>query len=123
MRFDHVLWVTPDLDATAQALAGLGLHVSERGEHPGQGTRNHCIHFGLAYIELIHVWNAAMAQATGLPLITGLVEAQRRGERLYTFALAVKNLDRIADALQASGVSAGPLLPGSRIRADGTVVR
>ncbi|HEX6988342.1 MAG TPA: VOC family protein [Bacillota bacterium] len=123
IRFDHVIWVVPDLDAAARHLGGeLGLHVTEVGEHPGRGTRNRCIHFDLAYLELIHVWNEELAAKTGTPFTAGVLDRHRRGGGLFTVALRVPDIERAATALGSAGFDVR-LEEGSRRRADGSVVR
>ena len=54
-RFDHLVIAARDLDAASQRFRALGFEVRPGGEHPGQGTRNAIVRFGLDYIELLAI--------------------------------------------------------------------
>jgi len=65
VRIDHVIYATPDLDATAARLADqLGLPVTGGGRHEGLGTENRIIALGGGYLEVLGVADAGQAAAS-----------------------------------------------------------
>ena len=62
---DHVILVVPDLRRAMGELAfTVGLVVEPGGEHPGWGTHNAIVRFGVTYLELIAVSNRDGCRAT-----------------------------------------------------------
>ncbi len=57
-RLDHVVLAVADLEAAVERFRTLGFSVMRGGEHPGFGTENAIIRFGLDYLELLHVRDA-----------------------------------------------------------------
>lgn len=52
-RLDHVIVFVNDLTAAERACERLGLQITSHATHPGFGTRNAAIAFGLGFVELL----------------------------------------------------------------------
>jgi glyoxalase-like protein len=121
LGIDHVVLATEDPDATAAELeTRLGLAATGGGRHDVLGTFNRLVWFGDSYLELIGVFDAALAGQSwlGRPVLASLAH----GGGLVTWAIAV---DGVAEALRwgpPDGGLIGPL-DGERRRPDGRVVR
>lgn len=124
MRFDHVQWVVPDIEAAAHQLREkFGFFLSEKGGHPQFGTVNYCIHFQLQYVELIQAVDLVKALSSSSPFVGPLVNLQKDGGGLLTFALAHCDVEGLALSLQRRGYDVGSPKQSSRLRPDGTCVR
>ncbi|MEX2238607.1 MAG: VOC family protein [Dehalococcoidia bacterium] len=99
-RFDHAVVAVRDLAEASARFRGLGFDVEPGGEHPGLGTHNALIRFGLDYIELIAVNDVEAARSRGLG--TGvLVDLLERGEEgLVGFALATDGIEAEAERVR-----------------------
>ena len=118
---DHVALATADPDATAADLeARLGLAAGGGGRHEGLGTFNRLVWLGDAYLELIGVFDKALARRSwlGKPVL----DALESGSSLVTWVIAVDDLDGALRWGPPQGGLIGPL-PGERRRPDGRVVR
>lgn len=120
MRLDHVVHVTKDLNATADAFRRLGFHVVPGGSHPRWGTHNALIYFDLTYIELVAVRERHVAEESDFG--AGVLTALRAGEGPATVALATDDIDRATKLLMERGLTVNGPNPGSRERPDGSVV-
>jgi hypothetical protein len=101
MRIDHVIYVTGDLDETAvRVQSDLNLTVLEGGRHEGHGTHNRIVPLGGGYLELMAI--ADPDEASSSP-IGGAVQARlaEHGEGLFAWAVAVDDLDSIAERLES----------------------
>ncbi len=118
---DHAIIAVRDLEASMRQLGQfLGLTVTPGGVHPGVGTHNAIVRFGLEYIELISVRDEAAAGASDRSRI--VLESVRRGDGLLGFALASDDLDGdIAAAPKRNVRLVGPVT-GSRQRPDGSLM-
>ena len=118
---DHVVLATADPDAAAGDLeTRLGLAATGGGRHEALGTWNRLIWLGDAYLELVGVFDAALASETwlGRPVLATL----ERGGGLVTWAVAVDDLDETLRWAPPDAGLIGPL-DGERRRPDERVVR
>lgn len=121
LGIDHVALATADPDATAADLeARLGLAAGGGGRHEALGTFNRLIWLGDAYLELIGVFDPALAARSwlGKPVL----EALHAGTVLVTWVIAVDDLDGALRWGPPEGGLIGPS-PGERRRPDGRPVR
>jgi Glyoxalase-like domain len=123
-RAHHLVYATPDVDATVAALAvATGVHATPGGPHPGRGTRNALIALdsggaGRCYLEIVGP-DTEQPPPDG-PRWFGIDELT--APRLATWAASAVDLDREAAAAQAAGVPLGPVRAGSRVRPDGVTL-
>jgi hypothetical protein len=116
LELDHVVIAAADLEAAAVALEErYGLPSLEGGRHPGWGTSNRIVPLGSAYLELVTVVDEQEAAASGF----GRWVAAARPDPLQPLGWAVRtdDLDAVARRLDLD------VVPGSRMRADGVIVR
>ena len=114
---DHLVYATPDVDATVGELSGrLGVRAAPGGRHPTLGTRNALLALDNgAYLGIIGVDDdgppADGPRPFGLDRIAG--------PRLATWAARVKGIDGRIAAARAAGYDPGPPGAMSRRRPDG----
>jgi hypothetical protein len=119
---DHLVIAVADPDdAATQLEAALGLEASGGGRHEALGTFNRLVWLGDTYLELIGVFDRALAEKSwlGPPVLRTLAE----GGGLATWAIATDALDADLAGLRELGSDLGDPVAGERRRADGTVVR
>lgn len=123
LGIDHLVIAVADPDAAAADLeAALGLAATGGGRHERAGTFNRLIFLGDTFLELIGVWDRALATAN--PIGSAALAALDAGmPGLVTWAIATDNARRAVTALRGVGSSIGDALPGERRRPDGGVVR
>ncbi|GAA1951964.1 VOC family protein [Amycolatopsis minnesotensis] len=120
IELDHLVYATPDLDATVAELRAGGVPLSPGGPHVGVGTRNFLGGLGEgAYLEVVgpdpDQDDPRAPRPFGIDALTG--------PRLVTWAARTTDLDRaIADAAEA-GHDAGAAGEMSRERPDGVLLR
>jgi hypothetical protein len=119
-RVDHLVYATPDVDATSAELEQrLGVRASVGGQHLGRGTRNALIRIGPAcYLEIIGP-DAAQPPPPA-PRWFGIDTVKT--PRLVTWAAAASNLIRLASVAEQRGVRLGAVRDGRRERPDGVVL-
>jgi hypothetical protein len=115
---DHLVYATPDVDATVDDLARrLGVPASEGGRHSSLGTRNALLDLGGgAYLEIIGVDGDAPGPADG-PRPFGLDRIVQ--PRLAAWATRVRDIEGRATRARAAGYDPGPVRPLSRRLPDG----
>jgi len=118
-RFDHAVIAVRDLDEAMRAYSRLGFAVSRGGRHPGRGTENAIIRFGMDYLELLALADEREARAAGQDDVA-LQGFQRGG--LVDYALASDDLAADMLRLRAAGLSAQGPFDGSRRRPDSTLL-
>jgi hypothetical protein len=122
LGIDHLVIAVGDPDAAATELESrLGLAPDGGGRHDALGTCNRLIWLGDTYLELIGVFDAALAADSwvGAPTLRAL----ERGGGLATWAIATDDMDADGEALRARGSDLGRPVPGERVRPDGRAVR
>jgi hypothetical protein len=111
-EIDHLVYATPDVDATVAELSGrLGVRAAVGGRHPGRGTRNALIGLGpRCYLEIVGP-DAEQAAPAGPRwfLIDELSSA-----RLVAWAVRSDSLAELPGL--------GPIVSGSRQRPDGQLL-
>ena len=119
-RLDHLIYATPDLDATvADVEARLGVRASTGGSHPGRGTRNALIAFGPStYLEIM----GPDPEQPDPPQPRWLGIDSLTEPRLVAWAAKSADLNQTVAAATGAGVQLGAVAHGSRRRADGTVI-
>ena len=120
-RLDHLLYATPDLDATVEELARRwGVRPAPGGRHPGRGTRNALLSLGPdSYLEIL-------GPDPGQPPpvkprwigIDGLAAA-----RLATWVARSGDLERDLEHARLAGEELGEVGAGARRREDGVELR
>jgi hypothetical protein len=115
LAIDHVLLAVADPDGAAAELEGLlGLRAAAGGRHDAHGTFNRLLWLGDSYIELMGVFDPALATESwwgrhALAVIGG-------GGGFMGIAFAT-------DDIEADGSGFDRIEAGQRVRADGRVVR
>jgi len=119
---DHLVIAVPDPDAAAAELEVLvGLRASGGGRHETLGTFNRLVWLGDTYLELIGVWDEALATASWIGAPT--VRALAAGGGMATYALASDDLATDSERLRRQGADLQGPVPGERLRPDGRLVR
>ena len=116
---DHLVYATPDLDATCRDLENrLGVRASAGGQHPGRGTHNALISIGpRAYLEII---GPDPLQPETRPVWFGI--DQLTIPKLVTWAVRIdEELDSFVKEIP-SYAQVGVVRSGSRKTPDGTTL-
>ena len=115
---DHLVYATPDLDATCRDLEiRLGVRASAGGQHPGRGTHNALISIGpQAYLEII---GPDPLQPATRPVWFGI--DQLTAPKLITWAVRVEGLEAFVKQISPS-VNVGAVRSGSRKTPDGATL-
>lgn len=120
LELDHLLYATPDVDATVADLeARFGVSFSPGGRHPGWGTRNAILPLGnRLYLEVIGP-DEAQPEAEG----RRIVGVDRLSEpRLAWWAVRPFLMPLTCGEFETAGFVPGPVIEGRRERADGTTL-
>lgn len=120
---DHVIVAVADPDRAAAELESvLGLRATAGGRHEAHGTHNQLIFLGDSYLELMGVFDAAIAQdswwGTHIQRLLSGAPAAYAG-----LPVASDDLDADISRLRGLGSPVGDAIPGERRRPDGEVVR
>jgi hypothetical protein len=113
---DHLVYATPDLDATVADLARRGLTLSPGGSHDRLGTRNALADLGGgSYLEVVGPDPDQPEPTAPRPFgIDGLT-----APRLVAWAVRVTDLDATVAAARAHGHDPGTARDMARLRGDG----
>lgn len=118
---DHVLLPVADLDEGAHKLhERFGLQGIPGGRHPGVGTANVIVPFGLQYLELIAV--VEPREATESRLGKRVAQAMEDGRTFVAWALRTRSLEAVRGKLLRAGWDLPPVVEGSRNLPDGKVL-
>lgn len=119
-RFDHAVIAVRDLETAIDRYRSLGFAVGPGGRHPGRGTANAIIRFGLDYLELITVTDPAEAVAAGGNSLQVVRANAARESTLLGYALATGRIQALAARLRGAGMELAGPIPRHRIRPDGS---
>ena len=120
-QVDHLVYATPNLNLGIETAEKLfGVRATPGGQHPGLGTRNALIALGPAsYLEIIGP-DPDQPRPVG-PRRFGIDDL--KAPHLLTWVAKGKSLETFAADAKAHGVDLGAVLPGSRTRPDGVVLK
>lgn len=117
---DHLVYATPDLQRGVDRIERLvGVRAAAGGQHPGRGTRNALVALGPAtYLEIIGPDPEQPTPKEPRPFgIDGL-----REPRLVAWASKTTEPEKIAGTAERHDIKLGPVIAGSRRRADGVLL-
>jgi hypothetical protein len=120
IEVDHLVYVTPDVDATVDEFHGLlGVRAAPGGRHPAWATRNALLGLGpRSYLEILGVDEEALEPPQPRPLgLDGLETG-----RLATWAAPHADLDRLVHEAERHRVDLGAVEARSRARDDGSTL-
>lgn len=113
---DHLVYATPDVDATAVDLARrLGVEAAPGGRHLGYGTRNAILSLGSSYLEIL-------GPDEGQPTPTGgywYGLEKLSAPRLLTWTARVEHIERVAAHAHSAGYNPGDVHKVFRETPDG----
>jgi hypothetical protein len=120
-ELDHLVYATPDVDATVADLeAKLGVRAAIGGRHIGRGTRNALI--GLSEFSYLEIIGPDSTQGdVPRPLWFGIDTLT--APRLVTWAIQLGDVERVMGDAARDGVVLGKIAHGSRETADGSTLR
>ena len=120
-QVDHLVYTVPNLQQGIDSAEKLfGVRATPGGQHPGLGTRNALIALGPAsYLEIIGP-DPDQPKPTG-PRRFGIDELT--GPHLFTWVAKGKSLEKFDADAKAHGIDLGAVIPGSRKRPDGVVLK
>src|SRR3954468_15633433 len=120
---DHVIVAVADPDAAAAELeATLGIRASGGGRHDAHGTFNRLIWLGDSYLELMGVFDEALAAESWWGRHVRSILDRTKGA-LAGAPLAVSDLAADVTRLREHGSTLLDPMPGERRRPDGQLVR
>jgi len=116
-RVDHLVYGTPDLDASVDQMEQLlGVRATYGGQHPGRGTHNALLSLGpAAYLEILAP-DPAQPDPPG-PRWAGLDDVTT--PRLVTWAAKASDLQALVRRAKQGNIPLGTVQDGSRDRPDG----
>ncbi len=122
LGIDHLVLACADPDAAALELErAVGLRADGGGRHDALGTFNRLVWLGETYLELIGVFDRALAERSWIGAPT--VRALDAGGGLATWAVATDAIEVDVERLREAGSLVARPIAGERSRPDGGVVR
>jgi hypothetical protein len=119
-RFDHAVIAVREIKSAIATFRRLGFDVRRGGVHPGRGTSNAIIRFGLDYIELLSVVDQAAGEAAG-PRIRVLIDHLKLREGFAGYGFASDDVGADVARIRAAGLNV-EVVRLSRTRPDGTTL-
>jgi hypothetical protein len=126
MRFayDHLVHFVNHPEQAIDQMKLHGMVAFLGGKHELWGTYNALSYFDLSYIEFLGVYNSELAeQVTDNDLVRQAMEQLPYGERFARLAIRTDDIEAAAERVRGLGLSVTGPFPGSRERADGSVLR
>jgi hypothetical protein len=125
IAFDHLVhFVKDDPVHAVELVKQHGFHAVAGGRHEAWGTYNGLCYFDLSYIEFLAVENPIVArQATDNDLIRQALRELAVAEGLGRVAIRTDDIRQLAEYMRKQGLAVTGPLPGSRTRADGSVIK
>jgi catechol 2,3-dioxygenase-like lactoylglutathione lyase family enzyme len=118
-RLDHVVIAVRDLDAAVACYrAALGFDARPGGRHPGRGTHNAIVRFGLEYLELLALDDSAQGRELAPNPLVDFLDEHEGG--LVGYALATGDIDAVAARLRDAELEADGPFRMERLRPDGS---
>jgi hypothetical protein len=123
VAIDHLIIACADPGAAAAEIeAQVGLRATGGGRHDAHGTHNRLVWLGDSYLELMGVFDEALAAASWWG--AQVLQALAGGAAAYAgLALASDDLEADVARLRAQGAPMSDPIPGERRRPDGVTVR
>ncbi|MGQ0751426.1 MAG: VOC family protein [Betaproteobacteria bacterium] len=125
-RIDHVVIAVPDLAQAIAQYRTLGFDVHPGGAHPGMGTHNAIALNQEDYIELLAIRDPAEQKAAAArpgSWVAGLAEFIAAGGGIRYIVVQSDDLAADVAAMRHRGVDVGDAMDGSRVTANGMVLR
>ena len=119
--FDHSICAVSSLDAGMRAFGELGFTTAPGGTHP-TGTHNAVVPLDVGYLEILSVYDEALARRTQRHGAICDFLATRPGG-LIGYALLTDDIDTDAERLASSGLTFEGPQDAERVRPDGEVLR
>ncbi len=118
---DHLVYATPDLDATIDQIEQLlGVRAAIGGQHPTWGTRNALLSLGpRAYLEIMGPDPSQPDPNEPRPF--GIDRMLK--PRLVTWVARTDDMQSVIEAAKRQGLDLGELQERSRTKPDGTVLK
>lgn len=116
MRIDHIVWYSADLGkAREDFAASMDEQPLYGGEHPGEGTANAVLGLGPStYLEILGRDEAQPEQSLDAEV------KSLAGTGIYHWAAGGIDLEDLARRAAKAGISGGSLVPGGRVKPDGS---
>lgn len=118
---DHLVYATPDVDATIEQLEQLfSVRAAIGGRHPGWGTKNALLSLGpKAYLEILGPDSSQPDPGQPRPLGIDTISQAR----LVSWVARTDDIQSVIEKAKGQGLDLGDLLEKSRKKPDGSVLK